>query len=210
MNRSSTIGPTGARTLQLQQRALGPGAALPQRRRGSQATYACCRGSKRIGFSNRGANLVVLGVVVANRSGDHLIEKKPRLILLAHRAHQTLFALRQICCHYRPVGGVGCGLFLLPENPYGGPSGFAPPLFSFGGPTVFTPLECRLRAADCQRMVAHAPNPRFQATLADMARTWTRLALEAEQTLRESRPALQLIETNPLPPHASQRAPRGS
>ena len=30
---------------------------------------------------------------------------------------------------------------------------------------MFTPLECRLRAADCQRMMAHAPNPRMQAIL---------------------------------------------
>ena len=51
---------------------------------------------------------------------------------------------------------------------------------------MFTPLECRLRAADCQRMMAHAPNPRMQAILLDIRRTWTRLALEAEQTLKES------------------------
>ena len=30
-----------------------------------------------------------------------------------------------------------------------------------------------------------------------MARTWTRLALEAEQTLKQSRPPLQLIVPNP-------------
>jgi hypothetical protein len=65
---------------------------------------------------------------------------------------------------------------------------------------MFTPLECRLRAADCQRMSAHAPNPRLQAILTDMGRTWTRLALEAEQTLKESRPPLQLI-TNPASPN---------
>ena len=61
---------------------------------------------------------------------------------------------------------------------------------------MFTPLECRLRAADCQRMMAHAPNPRLQAILSDISRTWTRLALEAEQTLKESRPPLQLIAPN--------------
>jgi len=43
-------------------------------------------------------------------------------------------------------------------------------------------------------MAAHAPNPRIRATLTDMARTWTRLALEAEQTLKENRPPLQLIQ----------------
>jgi hypothetical protein len=52
---------------------------------------------------------------------------------------------------------------------------------AFWGTAMFTPLECRLRAADCQRMSAHAPNPRLQAILTDMGRTWTRLALEAEQ-----------------------------
>jgi hypothetical protein len=59
---------------------------------------------------------------------------------------------------------------------------------------MFTPLECRLRAADCQRMAANAPNPRIRATLTDMVRTWTRLAVEAEQSLRETRPPLRLIE----------------
>jgi hypothetical protein len=48
-------------------------------------------------------------------------------------------------------------------------------------------------------MSAHAPNPRLQAILTDMGRTWTRLALEAEQTLKESRPPLQLIP-NPASP----------
>ena len=66
----------------------------------------------------------------------------------------------------------------------------------FWGMAMFTPLECRLRAADCQRMMAHAPNPRLQAILLDISRTWTRLALEAEQTLKESRPPLQLIVPN--------------
>jgi hypothetical protein len=44
-------------------------------------------------------------------------------------------------------------------------------------------------------MMAHA-NPRLQAILLDMSRTWTRLALEAEQTLKESRPPIQLIAPN--------------
>ena len=33
----------------------------------------------------------------------------------------------------------------------------------------------------------------MQAILRDMARTWTRLALESERTLKQSRPPLQLI-----------------
>jgi hypothetical protein len=69
---------------------------------------------------------------------------------------------------------------------------------------MFTPLECRLRAADCQRMSAHAPNPRLQAILTDMGRTWTRLALEAEQALKESRPPLQLVP-NPASPDPGLR-----
>jgi hypothetical protein len=69
-----------------------------------------------------------------------------------------------------------------------------------------TPLECRLRSADCQRMAEHAPNPRIRATLTDMARTWTRLALEAEQTLKENRPPLELIHPDPSPTHASRQA----
>jgi hypothetical protein len=36
--------------------------------------------------------------------------------------------------------------------------------------------------------------PQVQAILRDMGRTWTRLALEAEQSLRQSRPPLQLVE----------------
>jgi hypothetical protein len=42
-------------------------------------------------------------------------------------------------------------------------------------------------------MAENAPNPRVQAFLRDMAHTWTRLALESERTLKQSRPPLQLI-----------------
>jgi len=71
-------------------------------------------------------------------------------------------------------------------------------------------LDCKLRAAECEKLAEGAPNPRVQATLRDMARTWTRLALEAEQSLKQSRPPLQLIYPNPLPPPASQQEPAGS
>ena len=54
-------------------------------------------------------------------------------------------------------------------------------------------LDCKIRAAECEKMAENAPNPRVQAILRDMARTWTRLALESEQTLKQSRPPLQLI-----------------
>lgn len=45
---------------------------------------------------------------------------------------------------------------------------------------MFTPLHCRLRADECQQMAQHAPSPSVRSILMDMARTWTRLALEAE------------------------------
>jgi hypothetical protein len=67
---------------------------------------------------------------------------------------------------------------------------------------MFTPLECRLRAAECERMMAQAPNPRIRAVVADMARTWARLALEVEQSLKETRPPLELIDPSPFPPPA--------
>jgi hypothetical protein len=69
------------------------------------------------------------------------------------------------------------------------------------GIPVLNPLDCRLRAAECEKIAEGAPNLRVQAILKDMARTWTRLALEAEQTLKQSRPPLQLIVPN-RPPHA--------
>jgi hypothetical protein len=58
---------------------------------------------------------------------------------------------------------------------------------------VLNSLDCKLRAAECEKLAEGVPNPRVQATLRDIARTWTRLALEAEQTLKQSRPPLQLI-----------------
>jgi IS5 family transposase len=46
------------------------------------------------------------------------------------------------------------------------------------------PLECRLRAAECQKLAECQTNPRVQAILGDMAGTWTRLAVRAEQPSR--------------------------
>jgi hypothetical protein len=66
---------------------------------------------------------------------------------------------------------------------------------------VLKPLECRLRAIECQKLAEGQASPQVQAILLDMAHTWTRLALEAEQTLKQSRPSLQLIEPNPPRPH---------
>ena len=78
-------------------------------------------------------------------------------------------------------------------------------------------LDCKIRAAECEKMAENAPNPRVQAILRggggergkDMARTWTRLALEAEQTLKQSRPLLQLIEPNPVSRDRSRLRSRG-
>jgi hypothetical protein len=84
----------------------------------------------------------------------------------------------------------------------GGPSGFALPHCFCEGIPVLNSLDCRLRAAECEKLAEGAPNPRVQAILKDMARTWTRLALEAEQTLKQSRPSLQLIDPDPPRPPA--------
>ena len=44
---------------------------------------------------------------------------------------------------------------------------------------------CRNRSYDCQWLAERASNPRVRDILLDMARTWTRLALEAEELRRE-------------------------
>jgi hypothetical protein len=43
-----------------------------------------------------------------------------------------------------------------------------------------SPVECKEQAAQCRRMAEGEPNLRVQAILMDMARTWDRLAIEAE------------------------------
>jgi hypothetical protein len=60
------------------------------------------------------------------------------------------------------------------------------------GRVMLTAAECRARSAECRQMAEHAPNLRVQDILLDMARTWTRLAFEAEQWSQSSRPRLQL------------------
>ena len=66
---------------------------------------------------------------------------------------------------------------------------------------MFTPLECRVRAAECQKVAEHAPNPSMRAALEDIARTWTRLAVETEVVQREKRNGgfVLVNGTNPLP-----------
>jgi hypothetical protein len=43
-----------------------------------------------------------------------------------------------------------------------------------------TPVECRLRAAECHKMAQNARRPHVRDTLADIERMWNRLAVEAE------------------------------
>ena len=71
-------------------------------------------------------------------------------------------------------------------------------------------LDCKIRAAECEKMADGAPKP----ASANHSESWRvrgqGFALEAEQTLKKSRPPLQLIVPNPLPPPASRPAPPGS
>ena len=48
------------------------------------------------------------------------------------------------------------------------------------GECVMDTVECKEHAAECRRMAVRAPSSRVQAILMDMARTWDRLAIEAE------------------------------
>jgi hypothetical protein len=51
---------------------------------------------------------------------------------------------------------------------------------------VLTPGMFRNRAYDCQWLAERAPNQRVRDILLDMSRTWTRLALEAEEWRRDT------------------------
>jgi hypothetical protein len=55
-----------------------------------------------------------------------------------------------------------------------------------------SPVECQEQAAQCRRMAECEPNLRVQAILMDMARTWDRLAIEAEIS-QTSGPPLRVI-----------------
>jgi hypothetical protein len=59
---------------------------------------------------------------------------------------------------------------------------------------VLTPSMCRNRSYDCQWLAERASNPRVRDILPDMARTWTRLALEAEEWRRDSSPKSRLAK----------------
>jgi hypothetical protein len=57
------------------------------------------------------------------------------------------------------------------------------------------PVECKEHAAECRQMAECAPNSRVRAILTDMARTWDRLAIEAEHTGR----SLRVVSDLPVP-----------
>jgi hypothetical protein len=89
------------------------------------------------------------------------------------------------------------------------------------GTAMLTAERCRVRAAECQRMAAQAPNARVRDILIDMARTWMRLALEAEQwTMARdgglghvragvARPDPACLQHMPRGPHARSSAGAG-
>ena len=64
------------------------------------------------------------------------------------------------------------------------------------GTAMLTVERCRDRAAECQQMAEHAPSARIRVLL-DVARTWTRLALEAEQWAQLNRPSARLTKAAP-------------
>ena len=59
-----------------------------------------------------------------------------------------------------------------------------------------SPVECREQAAQCRRMAEGEPNLRVQAILTDMAKTWDRLAIEAEIS-QSSGPSLRVMSNCP-------------
>ena len=59
-----------------------------------------------------------------------------------------------------------------------------------------SPVDCKEQAAQCRRMAECEPNLRVQSILMDMARTWDRLAIEAEIS-QKSGPSLRVISELP-------------
>ena len=70
------------------------------------------------------------------------------------------------------------------------------------GECVMSPVECKEQAAQCRRMAEGELNLRVQAILTDMAKTWDRLAIEAEISQR-SGPSLRVMSQ--LPSQASRK-----
>src|SRR4029077_5230981 len=76
---------------------------------------------------------------------------------------------------------------------------------------------CRNRSYDCQWLAERASNPRVRDILLDMARTWTRLALEAEEWRRDNSPRSRLAKKGATPSEdycsqssSASRAPAGA
>jgi hypothetical protein len=68
---------------------------------------------------------------------------------------------------------------------------------SLAGVAMLTAERCRDRAAECQQMAEDASNARLRDILLDVARTWTRLAFEAEQWTQMNRPSARITKTAP-------------
>jgi hypothetical protein len=50
--------------------------------------------------------------------------------------------------------------------------------------SMLNPADCRLRADECERWAKAAINLSIRADLRDMARAWTRLAIQADMVAR--------------------------
>lgn len=70
---------------------------------------------------------------------------------------------------------------------------------------MLTPAMCRNRSYDCQWLAERASNPRVRDILLDMARTWTRLALEAEEWRRDNSPKSRLAKKDATKDRAAAR-----
>jgi hypothetical protein len=79
---------------------------------------------------------------------------------------------------------------------------FNQPPKEVAGECVMSPAECKEQAAQCRRMAEGELNLRVQAILTDMAKTWDRLAIEAEISQR-SGPSLRVMSQ--LPSQASRK-----
>ena len=83
------------------------------------------------------------------------------------------------------------------------------------GVAMLSPEKCRDRAAECLQWAESASSLRVRDILLDVARTWTRLAIEAEEWGQANRPIARLRSSaprnaprEPTPPTAL--LPRGS
>jgi len=92
-------------------------------------------------------------------------------------------------------------------------------ILRMGGPplgvAMLSPEKCGDRAAECLQWAESAPRSRVRDILLDVARTWTRLAIEAEEWGQANRPIARLRSSaprnaprEPTPPTAL--LPRGS